>query len=71
MRQNAPPLTSGADTTCKRPRPRGASPCKVRVQVQGIPRESDSKTGASVGFHRVTPGRASTLTGPPDALGYS
>jgi len=37
MRQNTPPLMpSRADTTCKRPRPRGVSACRVREQLRGL-----------------------------------
>ena len=65
MRQNAPPLMpSGADTTCKRPRPRGASTCRVRGQLRGLPGEVTQRR-----VHQLAP-MQSPLGAPALQQGY-
>jgi len=65
MRQNAPPLMpSGTDTTCKRPRPRGASTCRVREQLRGLPGEVTQRR-----VHQLAP-MQSPLGAPALQQGY-
>ena len=65
MWQNAPPLMpSGADTTCKRPRPRGGSTCRVRGRLRGLPGEVTQRR-----VHQLAP-MQSLLDAPALQQGY-
>ena len=65
MRQNTPPLMpSGADMTCKRPRPKGAPTCRVREQLRGLPGEVTQRR-----VHQLAP-MQSPLGAPALQQGY-